>query len=411
MKTFKFATRLILISTLFVGFVSCKNSNQNIEKSYVVMLSLDGFRWDYTDKVSTPNFDYIQKNGVKAKSLKPCFPTKTFPNHYSMATGLYPDNHGIVNNNFYDEKMDAFYKIGDRQAVENPDFYDGEPIWVTAEKQGIITASYFWVGSEAAISGIQPTYWKKYEHNFPFEQRIDSVIAWLKLPEEKRPQLITWYMHQPDSEGHSSGTDSYKTQRTIIYLDSLVGVFMGKINALPIKNQINLIFTSDHGMEDISTERVVNLSNFTDTSLIEIASGGSPVYNLKIKQGFVDTFISQLSEIEHILCWKTEDIPERFHYGKNYRTLDILVLADSSYSIVFNEGDLGNLKGNHGYDNNNLDMHAIFYAIGTDFKSDFIQPTFNNIDIYPLIAEILNIQPAKVDGKIENVIDLLVRKK
>ncbi|MCD4680628.1 MAG: ectonucleotide pyrophosphatase/phosphodiesterase, partial [Bacteroidales bacterium] len=170
MKMFK----LIIIPLLSIAlFSSCSKELQN-EKQYVVMLSLDGFRWDYPDNIPTPNLDYIAEIGVKAKSLKPCFPTKTFPNHYSMATGLYPDHHGIVLNSFYDEDMNAYYRIKDRDAVENADFYDGEPIWVTAEKQGVISASYFWVGSEAPIKDKHPTYWKRYKHNYPFEARLDT---------------------------------------------------------------------------------------------------------------------------------------------------------------------------------------------------------------------------------------------
>ena len=168
-----------------------------------------------------------------------------------------------------------------------------------------------------------------------------------------------------------------------------------------------MIFTSDHGMQDISNDKIVNISNFADTSLIEIFTGGSPVFNLKIKPGFIDTFLSQISDVEHIFACKSEDFPNRFHYGKNSRTLDVTIVADSAYTIVFNDGELSYLKGNHGYDNENLNMHAIFYAIGPNFKSNYSHPTFDNIDIYPLIAEILQIDPAKVDGKLEDVIEML----
>ena len=207
-KNNRFAFFSLIIIFFLIFNYSCKNSEQKTEEPYVVMLSVDGFRWDYPDKVPTPNLDYIAENGVKAKSLKPAFPTKTFPNHYSMATGLYPDHHGIVLNSFYDEEMDKYYEIRNREAVENPDFYGGEPIWVTAENQNVTSASYFWVGSEAAVNGVSPTYWKKYDHSFHFEQRIDSVIAWLQLPEKERPHLILWYIHEPDNIGYRLGRDS-----------------------------------------------------------------------------------------------------------------------------------------------------------------------------------------------------------
>jgi len=210
------------------------------------MLSMDGFRWDYPDIAETPNLDYIKEHGVKAQSLKPSFPTKTFPNHYTMITGLYPDHHGIIHNNFYDPEKEMYYRTSNREAVQNGEFYGGEPIWVTAENQDIITASYFWIGSEAAVRGVKPTYWKIYEHHFPYTQRIDSVIYWLELPEDERPHLITWYMDEPDSKGHRYGPESTEIKETITYLDSLVGVFLNRLQELPIHENINIIITSDH---------------------------------------------------------------------------------------------------------------------------------------------------------------------
>ena len=397
-----------LISIFFLIFTySCKNSEQKTEEPYVVMLSVDGFRWDYPDKVPTPNLDYIAENGVKAKSLKPAFPTKTFPNHYSMATGLYPDHHGIVLNSFYDENMDKYYEIRNREAVENPDFYDGEPIWVTAENQNVTSASYFWVGSEAAVNGVSPTYWKKYDHSFPFEQRIDSVIAWLQLPEKERPHLILWYIHEPDNIGHRFGPDSKEIENCVVYLDSLIGVFITKIEELPNKKNINIIVTSDHGMGTISKERTVYLQDYIDNEWIDIIQGYNPNYNIKAKQEFYDTLYTVLKSIPHIKAWKNNEVPERLHYGTHPRVMDFVVLADSSWSIRL-QGQRAKDGGTHGYDNDNTDMHAIFYAFGPDFKKGYIQNTFNNVDLYPLIANILDLEPAKTDGKYENVKSMLV---
>jgi predicted AlkP superfamily pyrophosphatase or phosphodiesterase len=399
---------LSLIIIFFLIFTySCKNPGQTKEEPYVVMLSVDGFRWDYHDKVETPNLDYIAETGVKAKSLKPAFPTKTFPNHYSMATGLYPDHHGIVLNSFYDDDMDKYYEIRNREAVENPDFYDGEPIWVTAENQNVISASYFWVGSEAAVNGVSPTYWKKYDHSFPFEQRIDSVIAWLQLPEKERPHLILWYIHEPDNIGHHFGPDSKEIEDCVVYLDSLIGVFITKIEELPNNENINIIITSDHGMCAISKERTVYLQDYVDNEWIDIIQGYNPNYNIKAKQEFYDTLYTVLKSIPHIKAWKSNEVPKRLHYGTHPRVMDFVVLADSSWSVRL-EGERSKDGGTHGYDNGNSDMHAIFYAFGPDFKKGYIQSTFNNVDLYPLIANILSLEPAKTDGKYENVKMMLV---
>ncbi len=389
--------------------LSCTNTRQEeVSENYLIMLSMDGFRWDYTDKTETPNFDRIASEGVKAESLKPCFPTKTFPNHYSIATGLYPDHHGIVQNSFYDPEMDAYYAIRDRQAVENGEFYGGEPIWNTAEKQGVKAGCFFWVGSEADVQGMYASYTKKYNHDLPFSQRVDSVVAWLELPEEKRPRLIMWYMHEPDSKGHYYGPENPGLMPTITTLDSLLGVFLDHLEELPIYEDINIIVTSDHGMGQTSNERVVYLDDYIEEEWFSTIQGYNPTYLFKVKEEHRENAFNALKEIENVSVWKHGEVPERLHYGTNPRTLDFILVADSSWSVGWRK-DEGRFDGGaHGYDNSNKDMHAMFYAMGPDFRENYIHPTFENIDIYPLIAEILGLQPAEVDGKLENVKEMLV---
>ena len=404
-----------MIKYIFISFFaisvllsSCNQPKKTEQSSqpYLVMLSLDGFRWDYADKVPTPNLDKIARRGVKAKSLQPSFPSKTFPNHYTIATGLYPDHHGIVLNAFYDPETGRYYSIRDRKTVEDGTFYGGEPIWNTAEKQGVKAGTFFWVGSDADIQQMHPSYWKKYEHNFPFEQRIDSVISWLQLPEEKRPHLILWYMHEPDSKGHKFGPGSKEINREVVYLDSLVGVFMAKVEKLPIADKINVIVTSDHGMENISDERKVELRTSINMDWVEIIQGYNPNYLIKAKEGYLDSLYLQLKQIPHISTWKTGELPERLHYGTNPRTLDLVITADSSWSLVQKDKkSVGN--GTHGFDNANKDMHAIFYAYGPAFKKGYTAPTFINVDIYPLIAHIMKLKPAKNDGNLNDVIGML----
>jgi len=397
----------LLYLILAIVLLSCCKRSEKENNQYVVMLSIDGFRWDYADKVPTPNLDKIAKMGVKAESLKASFPTKTFPNHYSMATGLYPDNHGIVLNSFYDPALNRYYSVMDREAVEDGKFYGGEPIWVTAEKQGITSASYFWVGSEADVQEIHPTYWKKYDHDFPFEQRIDSVITWLQFPEDIRPHLILWYMHEPDKSGHIYGPDSKEMDSVIIYLDSLVGVFIDKLQDIPYANQVNVIVTSDHGMGNISNERKVVIEENLNMDWVDIIQGYNPNFVIRANEGYIDSIYLTLKKVPHLTTWKSGEVPEKFHYGTNPRTLDIVVVADSSWSVVLNnERPVG--KGTHGFDNNNKDMHTIFYAYGPAFKENYVSPSFENVDIYPLITHILGLEPAEVDGSLENVKQLLV---
>ncbi|MHC1704457.1 MAG: ectonucleotide pyrophosphatase/phosphodiesterase [Tenuifilaceae bacterium] len=396
------------IVIVFVTSISCISQNQITKQpdNYVVMLSLDAFRWDYSTLYNTPNLNKIAKEGVQAKALIPCYPTKTFPNHYSMATGLYPDNHGIVNNSFFDSDL-GFYSIGDRQSVEYPDFYGGEPIWITAEKQGVISASFYWVGSEAQIKGIQPTYWKKYKQKVPFEERIDTVIHWLTLPVEVRPRLITWYFHEPDAIGHKQGPNSPQTKAMVERIDSLLGIFIKKVKALPHASKINIIIVSDHGMASISPDKVINLSDYLNKDWFDIISGGNPVYSLQPKEKFYQEALTSLKKIPNLKVWVRDSIPQRYHYGKNPRICDILVEANLGYSISW-VGDTERYSGGtHGYDNQYPDMHGIFYAYGPAFKKGYQQPAFMNIQLYPLIAYILGIKPEPVDGKVYDLTGML----
>jgi len=391
--------KILFLSFAFLIILSSCQKKTKQNTPYLIIVSLDGFRWDYPNATHTPTLDSIEEIGVKAKSMIPSFPTKTFPNHYSMATGLFPDHHGIVQNLFYDPELDKYYAIKDRSAVENPVFYGGEPIWVTAENQGIKSASFFWVGSEAPVMGVQPTYWKKYEHHFPFEQRIDTVISWLELPENKRPHLIMLYFHEPDGIGHSFGPGSKEVRENVSYLDSLMGVLCNKINRLPVASQVNLIITSDHGMGAVDSSRQVFIDKYTDTSWFSNIIGHNPNFILGVKSRFYDTALKTLQTIPHTTVWASENIPERYHYGSNPRTLDFVLLADSAWAVALS-GDPIYYKGAHGYDNNNTDMHAIFYATGPAFKQAYQAASFENVDLYPLACQILNLAPAKTDGSL-----------
>ena len=399
---------LLLIIPLIL-FSSCMDTPVPKEKPYLVIVSLDGFRWDYATMAETPNLDSLAKAGVKTEALVPSFPTKTFPNHYSLATGLYPDHHGIVLNGFYAPELKTDYRLRDRSKVENPKFYDGEPIWVTAEKQGVKSASFFWVGSEAPIKNTYPSYWKSYDHDFPFDQRIDTVIHWLKMPEEKRPQLIMLYFHEPDHIGHVYGPASDTLAKTVEYLDKLIGKLAKKLNRLPINDQINLIVLSDHGMGDISDERVVYLEDHVDTAWFERIVGWNPNYTLDVKEDYTDMAFEALQNIPHVTAWKSGELPERFHYGENPRTLDFVLLADSSWSLL-RAGDSLREKGTHGYDNQNTDMHAIFYASGPAFKNNYGAEAFPNVQIYSIAARILNLKPMQTDGNIEEVKEIFIAK-
>ncbi len=400
-----------LWALMALTIVSCNLASRNTipaTQQYVVMLSMDGWRWDYSDRVPTPNLDYIAQQGVQAEYVKPAFPSKTFPNHYSMATGLYPDNHGIVDNNFYCPDLDLVYRLGDRNSVENGAFYGGEPIWVTAEKQDVTSASFFWVGSEAPVQGIQPTYWKRYDNNFPYTQRIDTVIHWLTLPEEVRPRLITFYYNEPDSQGHRTGPDSPEIDEKVMEMDALVGVLLERLRELEHYHKINLIVTSDHGMTEVSPERYVDISQYTPRDWYERSHGGNPILHVTPKEGMLDSAYTMLKGVENISVWKKSDVPARLNYGANPRIGELVILADSTWSLGWGKPrDTYYTGGAHGWDNAKKDMHTIFYAMGPAFKESYQHGPIEVVDLYPLITRIMGLKPAPVDGKLERVKGML----
>ena len=394
--------------TLIIAIYFCviSSAQKEVKRPYLVVFSFDGFRWDYPDSFPTPNFHFIFKYGVRAKSLIPVFPTVTFPNHYSIATGLYPDHHGIINNNFYASDLKMEYKFGNTQSVEDAKFYWGDPIWITAKKQNVRSAAYFWVGSEVPIEGLRPDFWKKYNDGSSFEQRIDTVIEWLKLADSLRPHLIMAYFNQPDHLTHSTGPFGKGVKDMIMKLDSLTGDFLVKLKQLPIHDQVNFIIVSDHGMEPVSDTKDIFLDNYFPKSWCQKIYGHTPMFTFDAKKGYADSIVLRLSKAEHLRVWKKQEIPSRLHFGTNVRINELVVLADSSYSLVW-KGEKLDVAGNHGYDNTNTDMHGIFFAVGPVFKKGYLQPSFENVDIYLLMAHILKLNPAANDGdfsKIENML-------
>ena len=390
-------TIVFIISSLLIlpGF---RKDARTQGKNYVLMVSLDAFRWDYNKIYNTPNLNRLAHDGVKADRMISSFPTVTFPNHYSIATGLYPDHHGLIDNSFSAPDLGLFYRMGDRTAVENPAFYGGEPVWVTAEKQGVRAASFFWVGSEASIGGIHPTYWKKYDKTIPFEDRIDTVVKWFSYPLAKRPELVTLYFEEPDATSHTFGPVSEQTGKIVERLDSLIGVLRNKLSKLPDYKKINLIVLSDHGMEALSPSKYINLKSLVPERMIASISGGNPVYLINPAEGKKDSVLFLLNKSKGLKAWSKSQLPPRWHYGTNPRIPEIVVVADSSWSIGTRPDASFIKKGTHGYDNRNSDMFSIFYAAGPAFKKNYTFKELNNIDIYNLVCRILDLHPAKNDG-------------
>ena len=375
---------------------------QSNEDQYVLLVSFDGFRYDYTNRLETPNFDYLEKWGTKSKSLKPIFPSFTFPNHYAIATGCYTNKHKIIGNEFskiFDNENIERYSYKDKTTVQDAKWYGAEPIWVTAEKNNLISATYFWVGSEAPIKGFYPTYYKNYKNGVNPIDKVDQVIEWFSLPVEERPRLVCLYFNEPDHAGHVYGADSEEVNEQIKKSDEVLGYLLKSLTKLDIFNKINLIVLSDHGMATVSEERVINIDDFNIDGIID---GEGPLVSIKDTSQSKD-LLNQLNipNTKIVSSLNNEDL----HYDNPL--FDYILLADEGWMIydsnIFKKynGKLP-VKGMHGYDSNQMNMHAIFYAYGPKIKENLKIETFELIHIYPLICNILNIpQYDDIDGSID----------
>lgn len=401
----KFYRYLALAFFTAVIFSSCANLKPERDKPYVVIVSLDAFRWDYDSIYGTPVLDDIARMGVMAERLIPSFPTKTFPNHYSIATGLYPDHHGLVNNSFYAPDLDMVYRMGDRTMVSNGAFYGGEPMWVTALRQGMKSASFYWVGSEAPIQGMQPDYWKPFDDEVSFGDRIDTVLKWMSLPPNRRPHLITLYFEEPDAVSHSYGPVSVETGAVVRSLDSLVGVLRTGLAQLPHARNINLIVLSDHGMTEVDQERYNYILDTLPQAMVKRIYGGSPVWAVEPAEGKADSVIYLLNIQKGMKAYLRGELPPHLNYGTHPRIPEIVLIADPGWTAGLRP-DARYSRGDHGYDWKCSDMHSIFYAEGPAFRKGFVADTLFNVDIYNIVTGILELTPAPNDGSKERILPL-----
>lgn len=374
------------------------------EKHYTVIVSLDGCRWDYPDMYDTPHFDRIAEKGVKA-IMTPSFPSKTFPNHYTLATGLVPDHHGIVANSFWDLKKNMQYTMGNPETRNNPVYYLGEPIWVTAQKQGLKTGNIYWVGSDIPIMNMYPTYYKIYAQTprLTFAERVQGVIDFLNLPESERPRLIMAYFEEPDHSGHAYGPHAKETRKAIEELDKYIGQLWEGIQQLPIGKQVNLIVTSDHGMTTISPDRTISVKQYVKNEWYNKVDGNLPglIYT---KPEYRDSVYNALKAVPHMRVWKKENMPAYLNYGTSERIGDIVVLPDLGW--LFTDEPITQ-QGTHGFDPTFSDMKVMFRACGPDFKKGYISKGFVNVDIYSLLCHLLQINPVQTDGDFNRIKDIL----
>lgn len=377
-------------------------------KPTVILISVDGFRSDYLEKYSAPTLSILAKQGVRAKWMTPSFPSLTFPNHYAIATGLYPDHNGIVANSIYAPEFNETFSMSKREEVGNGRWWLGEPIWVTAEKQGQRSAPLFFPGSEAEIAGKRPSFWKAFDDDFPNLERVEMVLSWLDLPRAERPTMITLYFSDVDHGGHDAGPDSDNVRQAIAKVDQSLSRLVEGLKSRGVFNRVNLIIVSDHGMARVDPRQTIVLDDHFDLGQARNVVWNSGMVHIFPKPGMEETIYSSLkAKAPHVAVYRKREIPARFHYGTSPRIGEIVVVAEEGWAMTSREryrppqpaadGGVG-YRGMHGFDNELESMRALFVGHGPAFKRSKMVEPFANVDVYNIMTKILKLKPARNDG-------------
>uniref|UniRef100_A0A8C6V2H9 Alkaline phosphodiesterase I n=1 Tax=Naja naja TaxID=35670 RepID=A0A8C6V2H9_NAJNA len=400
--------------------ISEKQCPEGFTKPPVLLFSLDGFRAEYLQTWGKllPVISKLRKCGTYTRSLRPVYPSKTFPNHYSIATGLYPESHGLVDNKMYDPKRNATFTLKNAEK-SNPQWYQGQPIWLTAMYQGLKSASFFWPGSDVDVNGSFPNLYKLYNRSIPFEERVITFLRWLQLPEEERPHFYTLYLEEPDSSGHSYGPISSEVILALERVDKVVGLLMDGLKQMNLHNCINIILISDHGMEEANCQKTVYLdaylSNVKDLFVVpgpaaRLRPQNSPDEYFSFDyEGLVRNLTCLVPE-QHFKAYLKQMLPKRFHYANNNRIESVHFYMDQQWQLARIPSELKYCTGGfHGSDNVFANMQALFIGFGPGFKFQAEVDPFENIEIYNLMCDLLDLTPAPNNGTHGSLNHLLKR--
>lgn len=381
-----------------------KNDSSQYNKPYVILISADGFRADFTEKYDAKFLQTISKEGVRAKYMQPSYPSVTFPNHYTIVTGLYPSHHGLVDNTFIDVATGQQYSMGNKKMVGEGKWYGGTPLWVLAEQQKLISASFFWVASEADIQGIRPTYHYIYNEKTSIGTRIQTVKEWLSLPEDRRPHMITFYFPDVDHDAHTYGPEDPRVKNSVQFVDSSIHALQETLASLNLP--INYIFVSDHGMTTVDVENTIGLPNVVNKEYFNVPWGDALLHLYAKDTSKIESTYQALKQDSRFKTYKLDETPSYWHYKKSddwHNRLGELILVPNSIHQVFNLGTRKPTPGKHGFDNKEVDMRASFMAWGPAFKKGLLIDGFENVHVYPLVAKILGlkIDENKIDGRLK----------
>lgn len=390
---------IVLLAVLVPPKTEIRACPASYEKHPLILVSLDGFRADYLEKGLTPGLQALVDGGVHAPFMKPSYPTLTFPNHYTIVTGLYPESHGIIANKFYDPDFKASFSLGSEESLKGR-WWGGEPIWNTLARQDKMSATFFWPGSEADIGGQHPTYWFPYSDDTLFSERVEQVLSWVTLPEQERPAWISLYLNEPDHTGHGEGPDSNQVDALIMYADRTIQQLVAGLESLGLTSCVNLVVVADHGMAASGLDKIIKLKDYVPDigDLAYTYSGAFGRISLKN-----DSEEIEMDVLEKLTCQREElraydyrDLPTRFHFSNNRRIENIVLDLDAGYTVSVSSDFY--LKGQHGYDNYEQKMNALFIGHGPAFKKGVEIEPFQNIELYNLMCHLTGVTPAPNNG-------------
>ena len=410
-KHFLFSSFLLWSFTLFAQADTVqriipdrRNSIEQQDKPYVILISVDGFRHDYAEKHGAKNLLSLAGEGVKADAMIPSYPSLTFPNHYTIVTGMYPSHHGLASNYFYSPRRKQFYAMKKPETFADGSWYGGTPLWVLAEQQKMLSASFYWVGSEADIKGIYPTYYYSYNEDITIDTRIQTVVNWLSLPPDQRPHLVTFYLPEVDHAGHEYGPDAPETRVAVRWVDSTIKKLYEavKTTGLPV----NFIVVADHGMTKIDRKKTLSMPAAVDTSKFYIPRGFELVeLYAKNKEDIQLTYDKLKKQEKHFTAYLRSNMPAHLHYGEKDDVHGVIgdIMLIPTWPKVFQFSNKSPNPGAHGFDPALVrDMYTIFYAWGPNFKSNMQVPAFENVNVYPVVTKILGLSYfEKIDGSSE----------
>lgn len=368
----------------------------------VVLISIDGWRWDYLERLKPPTLARLAASGVRAEGLIPSFPSKTFPNHYTIVTGLYPSRHGIISNTMSDPALPGRFSLSDRRVQQDTRWWGGEPIWVTAERQGQIAATMFWPGSDAEIAGDRPTHYEPFDGTLANHARVDKLLDWMRVPEPERPTFLTLYFSDVDTAGHDYGPETEELRRAALDVDDAIRRLVSGVEAAGLADRTNYVLLSDHGMAGLSRRRTIVLDDYVDVSTVDFVDV-TPVVGANPRTGSVESLYRALKDKHPSLhVFRREDLPEPYRLRDHPRLPAIIGIADDGWNVT-TRATLDREKnqvpgGTHGYDPQSRSMHGLFIANGPQFRNGVVVPAFENVHVYELLCRVLGLRPALNDG-------------